>query len=101
MLKHVILWKLKKGLSESEAQEAKMGIKEALEALKGVVPGLLQINVETDPLPGSNADIYLDSTFEDENALKVYAEHPAHVKIKDELVVPNVESRVCMDFFVK
>lgn len=100
MVRHVILWNMKETLSDEECRKVKNDIKEALEALKGVIPGLLEINVATDPLETSNADLLLDSLFEDNDALAVYADHPAHVKVKDELVVPNVRSRVCMDYEV-
>ena len=100
MVRHVILWNMKETLSDEECRKVKNDIKEALEAVKGVIPGLLEINVATDPLDTSNADLLLDSLFEDKDALAVYADHPAHVKVKDELVVPNVRSRVCMDYEV-
>ena len=100
MVRHVILWNMKETLSDEERRKVKNDIKEALEALKGVIPGLLEINVATDPLDTSNADLLLDSLFEDKDVLAVYADHPAHVKVKDELVVPNVRSRVCMDYEV-
>ena len=45
MVKHVILWVLKDELSESEKAEVKKGIKEGLEGLKGVIPGLIDIRV--------------------------------------------------------
>ena len=100
MVRHVILWNMKETLSDEECRKVKNDIKEALEALKGVIPGLSEINVATDPLDTSNADLMLDSLLEDKDALAVYADHPAHVKVKDELVVPNVRSRVCMDYEV-
>ena len=100
MVRHVIMWNMKDGLSADESRKAKEEISDALVALKGVVPGLLEVNVVTEPLETSNADLLLDSLFEDREALAVYADHPAHVKVKDELVVPNVKSRICMDFEV-
>lgn len=100
MVRHVIIWNMKETLSDEECRKVKNDIKEALEDLKGVIPGLSEINVATDPLDTSNADLMLDSLFEDKDALAVYADHPAHVKVKDELVVPNVRSRVCMDYEV-
>lgn len=100
MVKHVILWQLKDALSDSEKSEAKAGIKAGLEALQGKIPGLLQIRVETDPLASSNADVMLDSTFENEEALKGYAVHPEHVAVADAKVRPYVKTRVCMDYGV-
>lgn len=77
MVKHVILWQLKDELSDSEKTEVKNGIKAGLEALKGKIPGLIEIRVEINPLASSNADVMLDSMFENEEALKGYAVHPS------------------------
>ena len=63
-----------------------------------VIPGLIDIKVQTEGLASSNADVMLDSTFVDEQALKTYASHPAHVKVADNNVRPFTKSRVCMDF---
>lgn len=40
----------------------------------------------------------LDSTFENEEALKNYATHPAHVAVADNKVRPFTASRNCLDF---
>ena len=77
MVKHVILWSLKEEVANKD--EVKAGIKEGLEGLKGVVPGLIDIQVITGGLSSSNMDLMLDSTLESEEALKGYAEHPESV----------------------
>ena len=98
MVKHIILWKLKENFSASEKETIKAGIKEGLESLKGVVPGLEEILVQTRGLASSNADVMLDSTFTDEAALKNYAVHPAHVEVANTKVRPFTEVRLCLDF---
>ncbi len=98
MVKHIILWQLKDELSAEEKIAVKQGIKEGLEGLKGKVPGLLDIKVNIEPLASSNADVMLDSEFEDEAALKGYAIHPEHVKVADNNVRPYTKTRVCMDY---
>lgn len=100
MVKHIILWQLKDEFSEEEKAAVKQGIKEGLEGLVGTVPGLLELHVNTEPLPTSNADLMLDSMLESFEALKGYAVHPAHVAVADGKVRPNVKSRVCMDYEV-
>ena len=95
MVKHIILWKLKE---ECNNDEVKNGIKSGLEALKGVIDGLVEIRVQLDKLPSSNADVMLYSVFADEASLKNYATHPAHVAVADNNVKPFVETRLCMDF---
>ena len=98
MIKHVILWTLKEEFSEERKAEIKAGIKSGLEGLAGQIPGLVEIKVNTAPLPSSNCDLMLDSVFEDEASLKGYAVHPAHVAVADGKVRPYTVSRVCMDY---
>ena len=100
MVKHVILWQLKDELSAEEKSAVKAGIKEGLEGLSGKIPGLVDIHVNIDALPSSNADLMLDTTFVDEAALKGYAVHPAHVAVADGKVRPYTAVRTCLDFEV-
>ena len=100
MVKHVILWVLKEEIQGEEKEKIKAGIKEGLEGLKGQIPGLIDIRVNINPLPSSNCDVMLDSTFEDEEALKGYAVNPKHVAVADGKVRPYTASRVCMDMEV-
>lgn len=100
MVKHVILWQLKDEYTAEEKANIKAEIKAGLEALVGVVPGLKELTIYTEPLETSNADLMLDSTLESFEALKGYAVHPAHVAVADGKVRPNVKARVCMDYEV-
>lgn len=98
MVKHIILWKLKEELTAAEKAEVKAGIKVGLEGLAGKIPGLLEIRVHTEGLPSSNADLMLDSSFVDEDALKAYAVHPEHVAVADGRVRPYTAVRSCLDY---
>lgn len=97
MVKHIILWTVK-DMPEEEKKSIKQGIKRELEGLQGKISGLLDIRVQTEGLASSNADVMLDSTFEDEEALKNYAVHPQHVAVADGFVRPYTETRTCFDF---
>ena len=98
MVKHIILWTLKE-MSDSEKESVKAGIKEGLEGLKGKVPGLVDIKVITGGrLASSTADLMLDSTFENAEALKGYSKYPEHVAVADSKVRPYTASRSCLDF---
>ena len=100
MVKHVILWQLKDELTAEEKATIKKEMKESLEALVGKIPGLLEMKIQTEGLPSSNAEVMLDSSFEDESALKVYATHPEHVAVADGKVRPFTKARFCLDFEV-
>lgn len=100
MVKHIILWQLKEEYDETKKAQIASEMKEGLESLKGKIPGLLDIHVQTDKLASSNADVMLDSSFESEEALKGYAVHEEHVKIADTKVRPYTENRVCIDYEV-
>lgn len=100
MVKHIILWTLKDEYSVEQKNDIKKGIKEGLEGLAGRIPGLVDIKVNTEGLASSNADLMLDSTFEDEQSLKAYAVHSEHVAVADEKVRPYTAVRSCMDFEV-
>lgn len=100
MVKHVILWTLKDEYTNEQKADIKKGIKDGLEGLAGKIPGMIDIKVNTNPLPSSNCDVMLDSTFEDEASLKGYAVHPEHVVVADGKVRPFTASRTCMDYEV-
>ena len=98
MVKHIILWQLKDELSDAEKAVVKAEAKAGLESLAGKIPGLVDIRVNINALPSSNADMMLDCTLQDEASLRAYATHPAHVAVADSKVRPFTKARVCMDF---
>ncbi len=100
MVKHIILWKLKEEYTKEQKECIKAGIKEGLEGLKGRVPGLISITVNTEGCDTSNADLMLDSSFESMEALKGYSVHPEHVAVADNKVRPYTEVRMCFDYEV-
>ena len=97
MVKHVILWTLKE-MSDAEKKAVKAEIKTSLEALKGKIPGLIDIKVNTEGLPSSTVDLMLDSSFESAEALKAYSVHPEHVAAADTKVRPFTANRACLDY---
>lgn len=98
MVRHVIIWKLKDDLSDSEKNVIKENIKSNLEALVEKIDGLRALSVQVAPLPTSNCDLMLDSTFDSVDALSFYASHPDHVAIAKNDVIPYVATRSCIDF---
>lgn len=98
MVKHIILWTLKDEFTDEQKEQIKTGIKEGLEGLMGKIPGLTDIKVQITKLESSNADVMLDSTFENADALKNYAVHSLHVEVADTKVRPYTATRSCLDF---
>ena len=66
--------------------------------MNGVVPGLISLTLHTGGLPSSNADMMLESVFENEEALKGYQNHPAHLNAANGYVRPYTAQRLCLDF---
>ena len=100
MVKHVILWTLKEELSADEKASVKAGIKAGLEGLAGKIPGMTDIRVNINPLPSSNCDLMLDSSFVDYESLKGYSVNPLHVEVANTKVRPYTASRTCLDYEV-
>lgn len=97
MVKHIILWKLKESFTEEEKAAARAEAKRRLESLNGQIEGLVSLTVVTDRLPSSNADMMLDSTFTDAEALAGYQVNPKHLEAAG-YVRSVVEARLCLDF---
>ena len=97
MVKHIILWKLKETLTEDEKTAARAEAKRRLESLNGKIDGLISLTIVTDRLPTSNADMMLDSTFTDADALAGYQVDPLHVEAAG-YVKSVTEARLCLDF---
>ncbi|MBO7617133.1 MAG: Dabb family protein [Bacteroidales bacterium] len=99
MVKHIILWTLNPELTEEEKTAVKAGIKKGLEGLVGKVPGLIDVKVHIDGrLATSTADLMLDCTLENEEALKGYAQHPEHLAVANTKVRPYTAQRACLDY---
>lgn len=99
MVKHIIIWNFKEELSADERAEYSAKIKAGLEGLKGVINGLTDIKVYTEPLASSNGDLMLDSTFVSKEALAGYQTNPDHLKVAE--VVRSVTAhRSCFDMMI-
>ncbi|MCQ2266952.1 MAG: Dabb family protein [Bacteroidaceae bacterium] len=99
MVKHIILWTLNPELTDEQRVSIKSDIKQGLEGLASEIEGVIDITVQIDGrLASSNADLMLDSTFANEDALRHYATHPSHLQIANERVRPYTIQRSCLDY---
>ena len=96
MVRHIVFWKL---LEEAEGKtkwENAQIIKEGLEALVGVIPGLIEAEVGLNE-NGGEYDACLMSKLESMEALKAYDAHPEHVKVREFVGKVRI-SRVAVDY---
>ncbi|MCR5624305.1 MAG: Dabb family protein [Lachnospiraceae bacterium] len=100
MLKHVVLWKFKDGISDSEKDGIKNDIKRKLENLTTLIDGLNDVKVYTDAIANSDAEIMLVAELDNKEALTRYHANPEHQKIKDENIVPYIQARLSFDEIV-
>ena len=92
MIKHIVLYTLKKDVTKEEAVEI---IKNALEPLVGVVPGLKHLEIRGAYQGGMDYALY--SEFESKEALRDYATHPAQLEAKSHFW-NFLEDRYCADY---
>lgn len=98
MVKHIILWKLHDTISVAEKPAIRANAKAALEGLVGQIDGLLDLRLEIDGLPSSNADMLLVATLDSVESLQGYQKSPAHNAVADRYVRPYTAQRLCLDY---
>ena len=91
MVKHIVLYTLKEGVNKEKAVKI---IKDQLEPLVGVIPGLTQMEIRQ---AYQGVDYALYSEFESREALAAYANHPAHLAAKDHFW-HLLDTRVAADY---
>lgn len=78
MVVHIVMFAFKEENKQNNLQKTK----QMLEALAEKVPGLLSMEVGVDFMHSERSfDLVLTSTFENKEALSVYATHPAHLEV--------------------
>lgn len=96
MIRHIVMWKM---ADSSDAQDRAMAIKKNLEALKGEIEELVDIEVginfnETE----FASDVVLVSTFKTREDLEIYQNHPSHKSVGANYVRPYVKERRVVDY---
>lgn len=97
MVKHIVMWSFKEEVAAEERVSAAKKIKEGLEGLVGVIPGLLSAKVIIAPISSSTHDLSLLTEFDTAEALKAYATNPDHVKVAT-FVRSVTCNRACLDY---
>ncbi len=97
MVRHIVTWNFKEGLTDDDKKKAGQKFKEDIENLVGVVEGLVEANVIIEVLESSNAQILLNTLHKSINALEIYGTHPQHV-LAGKTAKENFVSRQCVDY---
>ena len=95
MVRHVVMWRLAEEAEGASKAENAARMKQMLDALNGIVPGMLRFDVGIDGAPSEfSSDVVLYSEFTNWDALRAYAEHPKHVAIQPFVAAVRTERRV-------
>lgn len=96
MIKHIVAWRIADGEDKLARAEA---IKENLEALKGKIDELVDIEVGINfNTTESASDVVLVSTFKSRADLEIYQNHPEHKAVGTNYVRPYVKERRVVDY---
>lgn len=98
MIHHVVMWKLKPAAMADGQPRDVAQMREAAEAMRAAVPGLLRLELGVNQLPGADAaDLVLYAEFDSWQALAGYEVHPLHQRFRG-LVAPLRTERRSVDF---
>jgi heme-degrading monooxygenase HmoA len=99
VIRHITMWKVE-GAGPLDRGRTAGEIRALLEALPDTVPGIRSLEVGVNQLPGDQAsDVVLVTEFDDWEALKAYAIHPAHVEVAERVRRLTIE-RMSADYEV-
>ena len=97
MVKHIVLFKLKDEVPETDKLVVMNKFKEAIEALPAKISVIRKIEVGLNMNPGESWHIALYSEFDNLDDVKFYATHPDHVAA-GKIIAEAKESRSCVDY---
>ncbi|WP_417264493.1 Dabb family protein [Celeribacter sp.] len=85
MIKHIVMWNMSGQTAEERGKAARF-VKEKFEDLRGAIPGLIELEIGIDESAVDYAcDVVLYSVFDSQEALTAYANHPLHLKVREDL----------------
>ena len=84
MVKHIVMWRLKEEAMGNTREQNLVEMKDQLERLKDRIEEIqfLQVGLNFDTSDDAY-DILLYTEFEDREGLRIYQEHPEHIKARD------------------
>lgn len=97
MVRHIVLFQLKKMESDSDKLAVMNQFKNAIEALPAHIDVIRNIEVQFNMNPAEAYDIALVSEFDSLEDLNFYAKHPLHVAA-GKILAEVKENRACVDY---
>ena len=94
MFRHVVLFKWTEGVGPDRVE----AVTTALEALPAAIPALR--GYEVGPATSGTHDFAVVADFDDEDGWRSYDEHPDHVRVREELILPLVADRAIVRYVV-
>lgn len=86
MIKHIALWRLKPATDDRTLESNFLTIKNAIEAQRGKIPGLLESEAGLNFKTSEKAlDVAVYTVFQDRAALEAYHKHPVHLRTRSEV----------------
>lgn len=99
MIRHIVMWNVRADTAEERQHNIKR-IRDGFEGLRGSIPGLLHLEIGVDVSRIDYAcDVVLFSNFDSHAALRDYAIHPEHLRVRDALAGVRTE-RYQVDYVV-
>ena len=82
MLKHIVMWKLKDLAEGATKKENALKLKSQLENLKRQIKGVrcIEVGININSSPDAY-DVVLYSEFDSPEEMKIYQNHPEHLKV--------------------
>ena len=85
VIRHIVMWNVGGATPEEKRQNIER-MRRSFHGLRGAIPGLIHLEVGVDASTVDYAcDVVLYSEFESWDALRAYAVHPEHLRVRDEL----------------
>ncbi len=97
MIRHVVMWKFKECAEGKSREENLRLVKDSLYALCPVISEIKRMEIGADVShTDMSADLMLLTEFDSTADLKIYAEHPEHLKVSA-YVRKVIDTRVVLD----
>ena len=100
MVKHIVMWKFKDGVSEEQKEKMRRELPGYFERLIDKVPSLKGVSFVSYPLDSSTHDLALFTEHDDAAGLSAYANHPEHQALANSKVRPFTVERAALDYEV-